>query len=78
MEGTVFTYIFSRYLKHSYFKNSRPLFCINGCLEGVTQSPPLLTAIDTEQFRNVQESERYGIHVSGTKTLLPTALVPLS
>jgi len=35
--------------------------------EGVTQSPPLQTAVDTEQFRNVQESERYGIHVSGTK-----------
>ena len=34
MEGTVFTYIFSRYLLHSYFKNSLPLFCINGCLEG--------------------------------------------
>ena len=24
-------------------------------------------AVDTEQFRNVQESERYGIHVYGTK-----------
>ena len=26
-------------------------------------------AVDTEQFRNVQESERYGIHVSGTKII---------
>ena len=25
------------------------------------------TALDTEQFRNVQESERYVTHVSGTK-----------
>ena len=25
---------------------------------------------NTEQFRNLQESERYVIHVSGTKTLL--------
>ena len=24
-------------------------------------------ALDTEKFRNVQESERYGMHVSGTK-----------
>ena len=37
--------------------------------EGVTQSPPLQTAVDTEQFRNVQESERYSIHVSGTKSI---------
>ena len=36
---------------------------------GETVSPPPQTAIDTEQFRNVQESERYGIHVSGTKIL---------
>jgi len=26
-------------------------------------------AFDTEQFRNVQESERYGIHFSGTKKI---------
>ena len=25
------------------------------------------TALDTEQFRNVQDSERFAIHVSGTK-----------
>jgi len=24
-------------------------------------------ALDTEQFQNIQESERYGIHVSSTK-----------
>ena len=35
--------------------------------EGVTQSPPLQTAVDTEQLRNIQESERYGTHLSGTK-----------
>ena len=34
---------------------------------GGAQSPLLQTAVDTEQFRNVQESERYGIHVSGIK-----------
>ena len=27
-------------------------------------------AFDTEQFINVQESERYGIHVSGTKNFV--------
>ena len=34
---------------------------------GGAQSPPLQTAIDTEQFRKLQESERYVIHVSSTK-----------
>ena len=34
---------------------------------GGPQSPPLQTAVDTEQIRNVQDSERYAIHVSGTK-----------
>ena len=29
---------------------------------------------DTEQFRNVQEWERYGIHVSGTKSRYRTVL----
>ena len=28
---------------------------------------PLQTTVDTEQFRKLQESERYIIHVSGTK-----------
>jgi len=32
-------------------------------------------AIDTEQFRNVQESERYGIHVSGSKIKLFSHIV---
>ena len=36
---------------------------------GYTVSP-LQTAVDTEQFRKLQESERYGIHVSGTKKYL--------
>ena len=67
MEGTVFTFIFSRYLPHSYFNNSLSLFCISGCLEWVTQSPPLQTALDTETFRNVQEFGRCNIYVSGTK-----------
>ena len=30
---------------------------------------PLPTAVDTEQIRNLQECEMYGIHVSGTKSL---------
>ena len=47
MEGTVFAYNMAE----------------NGNGEGVTKSPPLQTAVDAEQFRNVQESERYGIHV---------------
>ena len=34
---------------------------------GGPQSPPLQTAVDTEQVRNVQDSEMYSIHVSGTK-----------
>ena len=42
-----------------------------GNREGVTQSPPLQTAVDTEQFRNIQESVRYGMHVSGTKYYIP-------
>jgi len=29
-------------------------------------------AVDIEQFRNVQESVRYGIHVSGTKNVKGT------
>ena len=39
--------------------------------EGGTQSPPLRTAVDTEQFGKLQESERYSIRVSGTKTFHP-------
>ena len=35
---------------------------------GGTHSPLLKTAVDTEQFRKLQESEKYVIHVSGTKT----------
>ena len=31
--------------------------------------PPLQTAVDTEQIRNLQECETYGIHVSGTKMI---------
>ena len=34
--------------------------------EGYTVSP-LQTAVDTEQVRNVQDAETYGIQVSGTK-----------
>ena len=37
---------------------------------GSLPPPPLQTAVDTEQFRNVQETARYGIHVSGTKNLI--------
>ena len=37
---------------------------------GEPQSPPLQRAVDTELFRNVQESEWYGIHVSGKNELL--------
>ena len=29
--------------------------------------PPLPTAVDTEQIRNVQDSERYATDISGTK-----------
>ena len=36
---------------------------------GGAQSPPLQTAVDTEQIRNVQDSERYAIHISGTKII---------
>ena len=31
------------------------------------ETPPLQTVVDTEQIRNLQECEMYGIHVSGTK-----------
>ena len=31
------------------------------------ETPPLQTAVDTEQIRNVQDSERYAIHISSTK-----------
>ena len=34
---------------------------------GPHSTSPLQTAVDTEQIRNVQDSERYAIHVSGTK-----------
>ena len=37
---------------------------------GGTQSSPLQTAIDTEQIRNVHDSERYAIRISGTKKVL--------
>ena len=36
---------------------------------GGTNSPPLQTAVDTEQIRNLEECETYDIHVSGTKHL---------
>ena len=32
--------------------------------------PPLQTAVDTEQIRNLQDCETYGIHVSVTKIVL--------
>ena len=32
------------------------------------ETSPLQTAVGTEQIRNVQDSERYAIHVTGTKT----------
>jgi len=39
---------------------------------GGVHSPPLQTAVDTGQFGKLQESERHGIPVSGTKIkLLP-------
>ena len=34
---------------------------------GRTTVSPLQTAVDTEQLRNVQDSERYAIRVSGSK-----------
>jgi len=34
------------------------------------ETPPLQTAVDTEQIKNVQYSERDAIHVSGTKKWL--------
>jgi len=34
---------------------------------GEPQSPPLQTVVDTEQVRNLQDSETYNIHVSDTK-----------
>jgi len=40
--------------------------------------PPLQTAVDTEQIRNVQDSERYAIHVFGTKRFLLHASALLS
>ena len=33
------------------------------------ETSPLQTAVDTEQIRNVQDSERYATHVSGTKNM---------
>ena len=35
--------------------------------KGGTQSPPIQTAVYTEQFRKLQESGRYVIQVFGTK-----------
>ena len=34
------------------------------------ETPPLQTAVDTEQIRNVQDSESYAIQVSGTNKIL--------
>ena len=75
MEGTVFTYINSRYLTHERGGGFPP--------------PPSLTfpysamwfghdcqrtwqnmEMDAEQFRNLQESERYNRYVSGTKSTI--------
>ena len=67
MEGTDFTYIFSRYLPHSYFNNSLP-FPYSAMLFGHDcQTTCHNMEMDTEQFRNLQESESYDIYVSGTK-----------
>ena len=67
MKGKNFTYIFSRSHPHSYFSNSLP-FPYSAMLFGHDcQTTWQNMEMDTEQFRNVQESERYDIYVSGTK-----------
>ena len=69
MEGTDFTHIFSRYLPHSYFNNSLP-FPYSAMLFGHDcQTTWQNVEMDTEKFRNLQESERYDIFVSGTKKI---------
>ena len=60
-EGYKFYIIFSRYLQHSYFSNSLP-FPFSAMLFGHdSQTTWQNLEMDTEQFRNVQESERYDI-----------------
>ena len=54
MKGTNFTYIFSRYLPHSYFSNSLP-FPYSAILFGHDcQTTWQNMKMDAEQFRNVQ------------------------
>ena len=77
MKGTVLTYIFSRYLPHSTFHMA--VWRGGDC---ITPSPFPYSAMlfghycqtkwqnmemDKEQFRNLQESERYDIYITGTK-----------
>ena len=59
MKGTNFTYIFSRYLLHSYISNSLPFPYSAMLLGHDCQTTWQNMEMDTEQFRNVQESERY-------------------
>ena len=66
MEDTNFTYIFSRYLPHSYFSHSLP-FPNSAMLFGHDCQTWQNMEMDTEQFRNVQESERSDMYVSVTK-----------
>ena len=69
MKGTNFTYIFSRYLPHSYFRNSLP-FPYSAKLFGhECQTTWQNMEMDTEQFRNLQESGTCNRYVSGTKNI---------
>ena len=55
---------------HSYFSNSLP-FLYSAILFGHDcETTWQNMEMDTEKFRNAQESERYDIYVSGTKRLL--------
>ena len=67
MEGTDFTYIFTRYLPHSYFNSSLPFPYSAMWFGHDCQTTWQNTEIDTEQFRNLQESGRCDTYVSGKK-----------
>ena len=70
MDGTDFTYIFSRYrtyLPHSYFNNSLPFPYSAMWFGHNCQTTWQNMEMGTEQFRNLQESGRCNRYVSGTK-----------
>ena len=63
MEGTDFTHIFTRYLPHSYFNKSLPFPYSAMWFGHDCQTTWQNMEMDSEQFRNLQESGRCNIYI---------------